>query len=237
MSVSLLPSRGRSLGLKEGVRDVKDKELLKEQQKHYRIIHKEAIKFHQQQFYLKNKEAIKLKKRDYYINNCQAIQHQQKQYRLTNKLLIQHHKRNYYKENQLALQQIQREYYHKHKQTHNPSKKLKNMPWSHPGFVWMFFRRAGRMLHVQENLDWYRISREQMGLVGGRSVYATFGNIGKALQWMYPEEEWDQNKFSIRQKKSTQRWLRVMLQQILPPKTLIFEDFLHPDLLWGIHIL
>jgi len=54
-----------------------------------------------------------------------------------------------------------------------------------------------------------------------------FGNLGKALQYAYPEIDWDISKFSNRGKKSTQRWLRVKLAQILPEKTKIYENFLH----------
>eukprot|EP01124_Arcella_intermedia_P012701 TRINITY_DN19044_c0_g2_i1.p1 TRINITY_DN19044_c0_g2~~TRINITY_DN19044_c0_g2_i1.p1 ORF type:complete len:446 (+),score=129.38 TRINITY_DN19044_c0_g2_i1:700-2037(+) len=68
--------------------------------------------------------------------------------------------------------------------------------------------------------------------LGGASLYVIFGSLGKALQYAYPECEWDISKFSLRGKKSTQRWLRVMLELILPEKTDVIEDFLHPELFW-----
>lgn len=54
----------------------------------------------------------------------------------------------------------------------------------------------------------------------------------------YPNVDWDEAKFSFRGKKAGQRWLRVMLEKILPKndgeeKPEIFEDFLHPELPWG----
>jgi len=36
----------------------------------------------------------------------------------------------------------------------------------------------------------------------------------------------------LRGKKSGQRWLCVILSQLLPEKAQIFENFLHPDLIW-----
>jgi hypothetical protein len=63
----------------------------------------------------------------------------------------------------------------------------------------------------------------------------SFGNLGNALQYAYPELDWDLTKFSIRGKKSGQRWLKVKVKQLLPGKGLeIVEDYQHPDLLFGV---
>jgi hypothetical protein len=62
----------------------------------------------------------------------------------------------------------------------------------------------------------------------GGNIYTKFGTLGKALQYAYPEISWIQRRFSLREKKSGQRWLRVNLNQIFPERTVIVEDFLHP---------
>jgi hypothetical protein len=59
-----------------------------------------------------------------------------------------------------------------------------------------------------------------------------FGNLGGALQFAYPEFEWDHTKFSVRGKKSGQRWLKVMVKQLLPGMEIV-EDYQHPDLHLG----
>jgi hypothetical protein len=59
-----------------------------------------------------------------------------------------------------------------------------------------------------------------------------FGSLGSALQYAHPEFDWDLSKFSLRGKKSEQRWLKVNIEELLPGIEII-EDFQHPNLLWG----
>jgi len=89
-------------------------------------------------------------------------------------------------------------------------------------------------LHVTSPSDWYRISRDQILKIGGSGLLAAFGSLGQALRYAYPEFNWIKSKFLLRGKKSAQRWLCVVLSQLLPENTEMIEDFLHPDLLWGI---
>ena len=67
----------------------------------------------------------------------------------------------------------------------------------------------------------------------GSGLFAKFLNLGKALNYAYPEVDWDESQFSFRGKKSAQRWLHVKLKKIIPEGVEILEDFLHPELLWG----
>ena len=71
----------------------------------------------------------------------------------------------------------------------------------------------------------------------GAGLFDKFRNLGKALKFAYPEFDWNEKLFSFRGKKSAQRWLYVKLKDIIPENVEIFEDFLHPDLLWGVIIL
>jgi hypothetical protein len=61
-----------------------------------------------------------------------------------------------------------------------------------------------------------------------------FENIGGALQYAYPEIEWDLSKFAFRGKKSVQRLLRVKIEELIPGVQLM-EEYLHPAILWGMH--
>jgi hypothetical protein len=66
----------------------------------------------------------------------------------------------------------------------------------------------------------------------GASVCRKFDGLGGALQYAYPEIEWDLNKFSFRAKKSGQRWLRIKIEELLPGIEIV-EEFQHPDINWG----
>jgi len=63
---------------------------------------------------------------------------------------------------------------------------------------------------------------------------ATLGSLHKALEIAYPEYPWIAEYFSIRfkQKKATQRWLKILLHKILPEKVVAEEDYFHPLLFW-----
>ena len=89
-----------------------------------------------------------------------------------------------------------------------------------------------------------------------------FGNIGNALEYAYPNAEWNSEIISSKKKKKVgqrflflgnlfdiyfleicsifflklknYRWLSVMLKDIFACEIEILEDFLHPDLTWGI---
>lgn len=63
-------------------------------------------------------------------------------------------------------------------------------------------------------------------------MYLRFRSLGRALQFAYPEVEWDLSKFSFRGKKSEQRFLKAKIEEILPGVEII-EEYQHPDLIWG----
>jgi hypothetical protein len=60
-----------------------------------------------------------------------------------------------------------------------------------------------------------------------------FENLGNALRFAYPELDWDLTQFSMRGKKSGQRWLKVVIKQLLPGMEIV-EDYQHPELLLGV---
>jgi hypothetical protein len=66
----------------------------------------------------------------------------------------------------------------------------------------------------------------------GGSLFPKFDTLGNALQYAFPEVEWDLDKFAYRGKKAGQRSLKVKLEELLPGKEVI-EDYLHPDLIWS----
>jgi hypothetical protein len=64
-------------------------------------------------------------------------------------------------------------------------------------------------------------------------LFAKFGDLGNALQYAYPEIEWDLTKFPLRGKKSGQRWLKISIEELMPGVEIV-EDYLHPEMGWGV---
>jgi hypothetical protein len=66
-------------------------------------------------------------------------------------------------------------------------------------------------------------------------LYTKFRNLGGALQYAYPEIDWELDKFSMRGKKSEQRLLKFKIEELLPGIEII-EEYQHPDLIWGVFL-
>jgi hypothetical protein len=95
-----------------------------------------------------------------------------------------------------------------------------------------FFDDAAKVLHISDLSNWYRISITQLKRCGGGGMLGSFDSLGHALQFAFPEFHWDLSKFSLKGKKSSQRWLLVQMKLLLPTAN-ILEDYFHPDLAWG----
>eukprot|EP01124_Arcella_intermedia_P022457 TRINITY_DN3345_c0_g2_i1.p1 TRINITY_DN3345_c0_g2~~TRINITY_DN3345_c0_g2_i1.p1 ORF type:complete len:283 (-),score=75.09 TRINITY_DN3345_c0_g2_i1:211-1059(-) len=171
------------------------------------------------------------RKRLYYVRNRDLIREKQRGYWERNKETIRERSRLYGENNWENIRTYQRLYRMRRKVLLRVTNR-RNRKWTIPSQLFEFLRISGVLLFVRSPLDWYRISRNQLKQVGGSGLIDVFGGIGRVLEFVYPEVGWDRKRFLARGKKSTQRWLRVMLEEILPQNTLILEDFLHPALLW-----
>lgn len=67
----------------------------------------------------------------------------------------------------------------------------------------------------------------------GRALYGRFDSLGSALKFAYPEIKWDLTKFSLKGKKSGQRLLKTILEELLP-RVDIVEDYQHCEIAWGV---
>eukprot|EP01124_Arcella_intermedia_P001663 TRINITY_DN1090_c0_g1_i1.p1 TRINITY_DN1090_c0_g1~~TRINITY_DN1090_c0_g1_i1.p1 ORF type:complete len:471 (+),score=82.73 TRINITY_DN1090_c0_g1_i1:123-1535(+) len=229
-----------SLNLQNKVYRLQHKFTLMEKKRLKYFKEREWVHHINKQYYVKNKDSISVKNKEYYLRNKLLINQRNREYYLNNKDLFQLHRRQYYVVNRNFIKLKNTLYYltNKHAIKENVSRKRQLKPtkselFKDPQYLSLFLGYASGKLFIRDELDWYRISHLQMNGIGGGSVLTGFGNLGRALDLVYPEIQWIQSKFSIRRKKAIQRWLRVILQQILPPDTLILEDYLHPDLLWG----
>ena len=81
-----------------------------------------------------------------------------------------------------------------------------------------YLEYLGNNLHIQTFEDWYRISPGLLQrLFRGYSIIMRQGGIPQALKKAYPGYPWDDNRFrSGRTKKSTQRWLWVVVKDLFP---------------------
>jgi hypothetical protein len=70
----------------------------------------------------------------------------------------------------------------------------------------------------------------------GTALLRKFDNLGNALQYAYPDIEWDLEKFMFRGKKAEQRRLKVKIEELVPGIE-IMEDYKHPDLVWSMLLL
>jgi hypothetical protein len=60
-------------------------------------------------------------------------------------------------------------------------------------------------------------SDPQFILFSGSGLKTRFGSLCKALQFAFPEQNWDPKKFSFRGKKSSQRYKPFLLPFLYPP--------------------
>lgn len=72
-------------------------------------------------------------------------------------------------------------------------------------------------LHIKDMDEWYRVSMNQIELLVNRSVINNHGGLPHLLSRVYPDYQWrSPESFFRRSSKSTQRWLKVIVEQILP---------------------
>eukprot|EP01126_Amoeba_proteus_P039136 TRINITY_DN4111_c0_g2_i1.p1 TRINITY_DN4111_c0_g2~~TRINITY_DN4111_c0_g2_i1.p1 ORF type:complete len:658 (-),score=111.69 TRINITY_DN4111_c0_g2_i1:406-2217(-) len=215
---------------KKSLYRMKNSDTIREKGRQYHLENRNVIQEKVRQYYMDHKDSLQEKKRQYKHQNKEIIKEKERQYRITNKETIQERKRLYYLQNQDVLRQrymkaTNRFYLHKCSPT-------KRTAWKKPEQVRAFFESLHEQLHITSPNDWYRVSVIQISKLGGRGLIKRFGNLFQALRSVYPQYDWDETKFSLRGKKSAQRWLRVRISHLLPEETEILEDFLHPSLLW-----
>eukprot|EP01124_Arcella_intermedia_P026011 TRINITY_DN4792_c0_g1_i1.p1 TRINITY_DN4792_c0_g1~~TRINITY_DN4792_c0_g1_i1.p1 ORF type:complete len:410 (-),score=76.14 TRINITY_DN4792_c0_g1_i1:20-1249(-) len=234
------------------------KTVQEEYNKAYYIEHKEAIHLYHQQYHLHKKDIINEQRRLRYQSNKLLVNSKRRAKYESRKEAINHQRRNHYLENKQKATLSHIRYQIRNKEAINMQRrisyqrKLPNTPTKRTtsliskarrkippfpfacdlDFVSQLVSYASRHFHVSDPIDWYRVSSRQMNQVGGSAILKYLGGLGPALQVVHPEEAWDLPRFSLRTKKSRQRWVRVLLQQILPSGVELFEDYLHPDLLW-----
>eukprot|EP01126_Amoeba_proteus_P003767 TRINITY_DN11269_c0_g1_i1.p1 TRINITY_DN11269_c0_g1~~TRINITY_DN11269_c0_g1_i1.p1 ORF type:complete len:170 (-),score=28.72 TRINITY_DN11269_c0_g1_i1:103-612(-) len=72
-----------------------------------------------------------------------------------------------------------------------------------------------------------------MHVEDGSKFLSKFTRLYNGLVFHFPKIPWISEKFTLMGKKSSQRLLYTVLQTLISAENLIFEDYLHPDILWN----
>ena len=104
-----------------------------------------------------------------------------------------------------------------------------NMPrhyWDNFEHVRQFMKKVERHYGVNSPEDWYRISQPQIASQGGSRVLAIYSMI-EILRKLYPSVQWNQAKLARKDKRSTQKWLFTLVQDLFQSE--VIEDYYHSD--------
>ena len=82
---------------------------------------------------------------------------------------------------------------------------------------------------VEQPYDWFRISKLQLRVLFSSSMLFNNGGLYKLLKEYYRNENWKKEWFSLKRKRSTQRWLHVCCSRLFTFYPL-FEDYYHPTI-------
>lgn len=89
--------------------------------------------------------------------------------------------------------------------------------WKDPKLVQQLMYEAAEKLHIVALDDWYRVSRRQLEDLKMKRVLVAYGGLLNLLKLAYPQHSWDLQKLGKSHiKKSSQRWLVLMVHQLFP---------------------
>jgi len=95
-----------------------------------------------------------------------------------------------------------------------------------------FLNDITKQLRISKLDNWYRISREDLSKCHAETFLKKRGGLVTFLSKSYPHHKWDREKFSNRQKKSSQWILYKIIKEVLPSDIEVIEDYTHPFLVF-----
>lgn len=200
----------------------------------YRIRNNDRRMEYGLEYYSRFKGSINETKRQFRIRNNSEVKASDRLYRLSIKDKRTDYLRQYRAGNLDRLTETCRRYYfrnHANLDDYLPrTRPLKS--WQTPEAVQLHFDSLACDLHISQPHHWYRVSRNQINDLRGQYLYRKFDNLGNALRFAYPKINWDVSLFSVKRKKASQRWLKILLEELLPGVETV-EEYRHPELSWG----
>jgi DNA ligase-1 len=107
---------------------------------------------------------------------------------------------------------------------YNPQKE-RSYNWKDEISVKSFFEKVGEKLKIVDESDWYHVSNVQIRENGGSGALSRHKTLGFALKFAYPDYPWDMELFQYHKKLAAQRYLRIMLEGLLPKEIVLEYNF------------
>jgi hypothetical protein len=79
-----------------------------------------------------------------------------------------------------------------------------------------FIQQAAKTLSISSLEDWYRISKPQLQRAGIMGIVSVYGGLPSLLKRLYPDHRWEASRFVSLNKRSRQRHLVNIVQQLFP---------------------
>ena len=108
-------------------------------------------------------------------------------------------------------------------------KKKSNGFWSNRENIKLFFDKLKKFYKLETKEDWYRISTIQIKALGGRRLL-TYYSLHELLNIVFPDENWDKQKLIKIDKRSSQRYLFLSIENIFSKDEEIIEDYFHEEI-------
>jgi len=90
-----------------------------------------------------------------------------------------------------------------------------------------------KLLGISKLDDWYRVSHKDLQNCRIDTYLKRSGGLTQLLSKVYPQHEWNQDRFCNRPKKSSQWWLYNTLKAVLPSDISVVEDYVLPSIAYS----
>ena len=100
--------------------------------------------------------------------------------------------------------------------------------WNNKDNILNFLNQVKIKYNLKTNEDWNRLSLKQINNEGGYSLTDKY-SLTQIIRFINPDFKENQRQESISSKRSSQRWLFLLIQKLFPGEEII-EDYFHSDI-------
>jgi len=93
-----------------------------------------------------------------------------------------------------------------------------------------FVKRLEKEYRIQNEEDWYRISRQQIIRLHGSRLLQNYAGLYGILKAVYPDHQWDLDRMKRSNKRASQRWLFLQVSQLLGSGVEVLEEYVPSDM-------